>query len=104
MPRHRNVESHGGDGWLCNGEDPVDQQRSVELFRDLVTEAPEEWTKLFDSYLDFAVRHTEIIDRSAVFRAATPSSVASRRRRRSSSSSNRDRGSSLSLFDPPDDR
>jgi uncharacterized protein (DUF924 family) len=67
MPRHRNVESQGGDGWLCSGEDPVDQQRSVELFRDLATEVPEEWTKLFDSYLDFAVRHKEIIDRFGRF-------------------------------------
>lgn len=50
-----------------HSEDPVDQQRSVELFRDLAAEVPEEWTKLFDSYLDFAVRHKEIIDRFGRF-------------------------------------
>ncbi len=50
-----------------HSEDRQDQERSVALFRGLAADVPEEWTKLFDGYLDFAVRHQEIIDRFGRF-------------------------------------
>jgi len=50
-----------------HSEDTADQQRSVELFRRLAAEVPEKWKKLFDTYVDFAVRHREIIDRFGRF-------------------------------------
>ncbi len=50
-----------------HSEDAADQQRSVELFRGLAAEVPETWKKLFDTYVDFAVRHREIVDRFGRF-------------------------------------
>lgn len=50
-----------------HSEDPADQQRSVELFRRLAAAVPDKWKESFDSYLDFAVRHKEIIDRFGRF-------------------------------------
>lgn len=46
-----------------HSEDPADQERSVELYRDLAAGVPEKWKKSFGSYLDFASRHKAMIDR-----------------------------------------
>ena len=67
-----------------HSEDPLDQHRSVELFRDLAAEVPDAWREAFDFYLDFAVRHKEIIDRfgrfphrnAALGRESTPEEIA----------------------------
>jgi uncharacterized protein (DUF924 family) len=50
-----------------HSENPDDQLRSVELFRDLAASVRDEWRSAFESYLDFAVRHKEIIDRFGRF-------------------------------------
>ena len=50
-----------------HSEDRADQQRCVELFRSMAAEVTEAWKKSFDFYLDFAVRHKEIIDRFGRF-------------------------------------
>ena len=47
--------------------DRADQLRSVELYENLAAEVPEKWQESFDFYLDFAVRHLEIIDRFGRF-------------------------------------
>ncbi len=44
-----------------------DQERSLELFRELAGSVPEPHRKTFDSYLDYAVRHHEIIERFGRF-------------------------------------
>jgi uncharacterized protein (DUF924 family) len=67
-----------------HSEDPVDQQRSVELFSRLADTVPEKWKPTFDSYLDFALRHQAIIDqfgrfphRNAILgRKSTPEEIA----------------------------
>jgi len=50
-----------------HSEDRADQQQSLELFKALASEVPNEWKETFDSYLDFAVRHKRIIDRFGRF-------------------------------------
>lgn len=60
------------------------QQRSVELFRALVGEAPEQHSALFEEFLDFAMQHERIIARfgryphrnKALGRTSTPEEVA----------------------------
>jgi uncharacterized protein (DUF924 family) len=67
-----------------HSEDPLDQRRSVELFRELAAGVPDAWRESFDFYLDFAVRHREIIDRFGRFphrnatlgRESTPEEIA----------------------------
>lgn len=50
-----------------HSEAPADQRRSVELYSRLRDEVPDAWTPVFDGYLDYAVRHREIIDRFGRF-------------------------------------
>jgi len=50
-----------------HSEDRADQRRSVELFRDMAAEVPDDWKKSFDFYHDFAIRHREIVDRFGRF-------------------------------------
>lgn len=50
-----------------HSEDGRTQERSIELYRTLAEEVPENWRKSFDFYLDFAVRHKAIIDRFGRF-------------------------------------
>jgi uncharacterized protein (DUF924 family) len=50
-----------------HSEDGQAQERSIELYRALAEEVPENWRKSFDFYLDFAVRHKAIIDRFGRF-------------------------------------
>jgi uncharacterized protein (DUF924 family) len=50
-----------------HSEDRRTQERSIELYRTLAEEVPENWRKSFDFYLDFAVRHKAIIDRFGRF-------------------------------------
>ena len=50
-----------------HSEDQADQQRSVEHYENLADEVPEKWRKSFDFYLEFAVRHREIVDRFGRF-------------------------------------
>jgi uncharacterized protein (DUF924 family) len=50
-----------------HSEDREDQKRSVELFEALAAEVPAGWKKTFDNYLDYAVRHREIVDRFGRF-------------------------------------
>ena len=50
-----------------HSEDPDDQRRSVELFEGLVDEVPVDWEPTFDEYLDYAVRHREVVDRFGRF-------------------------------------
>jgi uncharacterized protein (DUF924 family) len=50
-----------------HSENADDQERSVELFRELAGVVPDAWRSLFDGYLDFAIRHREIIDRFGRF-------------------------------------
>ncbi len=67
-----------------HSEAPADQQRSVELYRDLAATVPEKWRGTFGFYLDFAIRHREIMDRFGRFphrnailgRESTPEEVA----------------------------
>jgi uncharacterized protein (DUF924 family) len=44
-----------------HSEDIADQDRSVELFRDLVAEVPQQHRETFAGFLDYAVRHREVI-------------------------------------------
>ena len=46
-----------------HSEEEADQQRSIELYRELAATVPEKWRNSFDFYLDFAVRHRDIVDR-----------------------------------------
>jgi uncharacterized protein (DUF924 family) len=50
-----------------HSEDPADQGLSVELFERLTVEVPDGWRKTFDAYLDFALRHRDIVDRFGRF-------------------------------------
>ncbi len=50
-----------------HSEDRTDQELSLKLYEALAAEVPDEWKKAFDSYVDFAVRHKEIIDRFGRF-------------------------------------
>ncbi|MBA2660798.1 MAG: DUF924 domain-containing protein [Bradymonadaceae bacterium] len=52
---------------LEHAEDAALQQRSVELFEKLVSEAPPERKAMFESMLDYAERHKVIIDRFGRF-------------------------------------
>ena len=50
-----------------HSEDRQDQERSVELFRQLAAGVSDDWKASFDFYVDFAVRHKAIIDRFGRF-------------------------------------
>jgi uncharacterized protein (DUF924 family) len=50
-----------------HSEDINDQDRSVELFRDLVATVPQEHRETFAGFLDYAVRHREVIRRFGRF-------------------------------------
>ncbi len=50
-----------------HSEDRDDQQRSVDLYRSMAAEVPDAWKKPFGFYLDFALRHQEIVDRFGRF-------------------------------------
>jgi uncharacterized protein (DUF924 family) len=50
-----------------HSEDPADQEKSIALFEDLAASVPAEWRETFDSFVDFAVRHRDIIDRFGRF-------------------------------------
>ena len=50
-----------------HSEDLADQQRSVELFRELAAAVPGALKRTFDFFFDFAVRHQEIIERFGRF-------------------------------------
>lgn len=50
-----------------HSEDRDDQRRSVELFERLVAEVPGDWKPTFDQYLDYAVRHREVVERFGRF-------------------------------------
>ena len=52
---------------LEHAEDLALQDRSVDLFRALSTEAPTSQTAVFDNYLGFAERHREVIRRFGRF-------------------------------------
>lgn len=52
---------------LEHSEDRDDQARSVSLMRSLVDEAPPAQREVFENYVDFALRHQEIIDRFGRF-------------------------------------
>jgi len=52
---------------LQHSENPVDQEASVLLFEKLARQAPEAARSLFETYLAYAVRHREIIERFARF-------------------------------------
>jgi uncharacterized protein (DUF924 family) len=52
---------------LEHAEDPVLQRRSVALFRQLAGEAPRELKSEFDRYLDYAIRHEEVVRRFGRF-------------------------------------
>ncbi len=50
-----------------HSEDGKDQERSIELYKKLAAEVPDQWRESFDGYLDFAIRHKTIIDRFGRF-------------------------------------
>ena len=52
---------------LEHSESIDDQNRSVALFSDLAASVPSGQRKLFDGYVDFAVRHREIVQRFGRF-------------------------------------
>lgn len=52
---------------LEHSEDLEDQRRSVRLFRELAEEVRPEWRKAFEGFLDFAVRHHDIVERFGRF-------------------------------------
>ena len=52
---------------LEHAESLVHQERSVKLFRELAESVSSEQRKLFDEYLDFAVRHRDIMARFGRF-------------------------------------
>jgi uncharacterized protein (DUF924 family) len=52
---------------LEHSESLVHQERSVKLFRELAESVSSEQRKLFDEYLDFAVRHRDIMARFGRF-------------------------------------
>lgn len=69
---------------LEHSESFADQQHSVALFRQLCAETPAELRETFDSYLDYAQRHCDVVARfgrfphrnAALGRASTPAEVA----------------------------
>jgi uncharacterized protein (DUF924 family) len=69
---------------LEHAEDLPLQRRSLTCFEALASEAPEPHKKLYDSYLDYARRHFDIIERFGRFphrnatlsRTSTPDEVA----------------------------
>jgi uncharacterized protein (DUF924 family) len=50
-----------------HSESVDDQERSVALFGELAAGVRPEWRETFDNFLDYAVRHKEIIDRFGRF-------------------------------------
>ena len=52
---------------LEHDESPEIQDRSVALFRELAGAAPPAEKKAFENFLDFAVRHKQVIDRFGRF-------------------------------------
>jgi uncharacterized protein (DUF924 family) len=50
-----------------HSEDIADQERSIELFEALAADVPDAWRKTFDFYLEFAVRHRDIVRRFGRF-------------------------------------
>lgn len=52
---------------LEHSEELAMQNRSVELFAQLLETVPEEWRNIFAGYHDYAVRHREIIERYGRF-------------------------------------
>ena len=50
-----------------HSEEPADQLKSVGLFEALADDVDEAWREHFGGYVDFAVRHKEIIDRFGRF-------------------------------------
>jgi uncharacterized protein (DUF924 family) len=52
---------------LEHAEDLQLQERSVKVFRNLLAEAPAEWREVCESFLDYAIRHRDIIARFGRF-------------------------------------
>ena len=52
---------------LEHSEDMESQERCVSLFRNLLDRAPVELRPQFESFLEFAIRHREVIDRFGRF-------------------------------------
>jgi uncharacterized protein (DUF924 family) len=50
-----------------HSEDLADQDRSVQLYQDLAASVPEEHRETFAGFVDYAVKHREIIDRFGRF-------------------------------------
>jgi uncharacterized protein (DUF924 family) len=50
-----------------HSEDLADQDRSVELFRDLAASVPENHRQTFAGFVDYAVKHREVITRFGRF-------------------------------------
>ena len=50
-----------------HSEELAHQERSVELFGELAGSVPEAWRETFEGFLDFAVRHRDIIARFGRF-------------------------------------
>jgi uncharacterized protein (DUF924 family) len=50
-----------------HSEDPADQDRSVGLFRELMGAVPESNRQTFAEFLDYAIRHREVIARFGRF-------------------------------------
>jgi uncharacterized protein (DUF924 family) len=50
-----------------HSESLADQERSVELFRALAASVPPQWRETFDGFLDYAVRHHDVIARFGRF-------------------------------------
>ena len=46
-----------------HSESLTDQERSVELYRELAASVPDAWRETFDGFLDYAERHREVIER-----------------------------------------
>ncbi len=69
---------------LEHSESMADQEENVKRFKDLIGSLPEEKRTTFEGYLNFAVRHREIIDRFGRFphrnemlgRESTPEEMA----------------------------
>jgi len=52
---------------LEHSEELEHQERSVALFRKLLEDVPDDWQKSFAGFLDYAIRHQEIIERFGRF-------------------------------------
>jgi uncharacterized protein (DUF924 family) len=67
-----------------HSEDPTDQERSVELFQQLVRRAPPELARTFQQFSDYARRHRDVVQRFGRFphrntvlgRQSTPEELA----------------------------